>query len=98
MAEGIGDSFMEASKALDAFLQARAEPVADPLALIRKLAEERKMSQRFADEVVARYVTEPEPNRFGVINAFTAAAQTLAPLQRIELERFAGTLLQAPLQ
>jgi hypothetical protein len=32
------------------------------------------------------------------MNAFTAAAQTLAPLQRIEVERFAGTLLAAPLQ
>lgn len=95
MAEGIGDAFMEASRALDAFLQARAEPVPDPLDLIRKLAAERNMSQRFADEVVARYVAEPEANRFGVINAFTAAAQTLAPLQRIEMERFAGTLLTA---
>ena len=55
------------------------------------------MSQKLTDEVVARYVAEPEPNRFGVINAFTAAAQTLAPLQRIETERFAGTLLEASL-
>jgi len=31
-------------------------------------------------------------NRFGVINAFTNAAQKLSPLQRIEMERFAGTL------
>jgi hypothetical protein len=37
-------------------------------------------------------------NRFGVINAFTNAAQKLGPLQRIEMERFAGTLLEAPLQ
>lgn len=97
MAEGIGDAFVEASKALDAFLQARADPIPDPLALIRKIAAERSMSQRFADEVAARYVAEPEANRFGVINAFTSAAQTLAPLQRIETERFAGTLLTASL-
>jgi hypothetical protein len=30
-----------------------------------------------------------------VINAFTRAAQKLGPLQRIEVERFAGTLLEA---
>jgi hypothetical protein len=32
------------------------------------------------------------------VNAFTNAAQKLGPLQRIEMERFAGTLLEAPLQ
>jgi len=32
-----------------------------------------------------------------VINAFTNAAQQMAPLQRIELDRFAGTLLETPL-
>jgi len=37
-------------------------------------------------------------HRFGVINAFTNAAQKLGPLQRIEMERFAGTLLEAPVQ
>jgi hypothetical protein len=97
MAEAIGDGFLVASQVLDAFLKTREEPIADPLAMIRKIAEERKMSQRLTDEVAARYVTDPEPNRFGVINAFTSAAQTLAPLQRIDLERFAGTLLTASL-
>jgi len=42
-------------------------------------------------------VAEPEPTRFGVINAFTRAAQKLGPLQRIEVERFAETLLEAKL-
>jgi hypothetical protein len=43
------------------------------------------------------YAAEPEPTRFGVINGFTRAAQKLGPLQRIEMERFAGTLLEAKL-
>ena len=30
--------------------------------------------------------------------AFTNAARKLGPLQRIEMERFAGTLLEGPLQ
>ena len=98
MAEAIGDGFLVASQILDSFLKAKDGPILDPLAVIRKIAEERKLTQKLADEVVARYVAEPEPNRFGVINAFTAAAQTLAPLQRIDMERFAGSLLAAPLQ
>jgi hypothetical protein len=56
----------------------------------------RQFSQKFTDEVVSSYFIEPEPNRFGMINAFTNAAQGLAPLQRIEMERFAETLLEAP--
>jgi hypothetical protein len=48
--------------------------------------------------VVSSYLVEPEANLFGMINAFTNAAQKLGLLQRIEMERFAGTLLEAPLQ
>jgi hypothetical protein len=65
--------------------------------MIRKIADSRQFSQRFTDETVSSYLTEPEASRFGVINAFTRAAQGLGPLQRIEMERFAGTLLDAPL-
>src|SRR6266571_2710515 len=64
---------------------------------IRKIAEARQFSQKLTDEVVSSYLIEPEANRFGVINAFTNAAQKLGPLQRIDMERFAGTLLEAPL-
>jgi hypothetical protein len=71
------------------------EPVEDPVETIRKIAETRKFSQKLTDEVVSSYLVEPEPNRFGMINAFTnAEARTL---QRIEMERFAGTLLEGPL-
>ncbi len=97
MAEAIGEGFQVASSVLDAFLKTHQEPVPDPVEMIRKLAEARKLSQKFTDEVTSSYLAEPEPSRFGVINAFTRAAQGLAPLQRIEMERYAGTLLDAPL-
>jgi hypothetical protein len=47
--------------------------------------------------VQAKAKSAPEPTRFGVINAFTRAAQRFGSLQRIEIERFAGTLLEAKL-
>lgn len=97
MAEAVSEGFRVASSVLDAFLKTREEPIADPLDAIRKIAETRNFSQKLTDEVVSGYLVEPEPNRFGVINAFTNAAQKLGPLQRIEMERFAGTLLEAPL-
>jgi len=62
------------------------------------IADERMFSQKLTDEVVSSYLVEPEENKFGLINAFTNAAQKLGPLQRIEMERFAGTLLEARLQ
>lgn len=98
MAEAVSEGFRVASSVLDAFLRTREEPVEDPLAAIRKIAEARQLSQKMKDELVSSYLIEPEGSRFGVINAFTNAAQKLGPLQRIEMERFAGTLLESPLQ
>jgi hypothetical protein len=92
------EGFSVASSVLNTFLKTREEPILDPVETIRKIAEARKFSQKLTDEVVSSYLIEPEPNRFGMINAFTNAAQQMAPLQRIEMERFAGTLLETPLQ
>jgi hypothetical protein len=90
----ISIAFDVVNSVLDAFLKTRQEPIADPAETICRLAEARKLSLKLTDEVLSSYATEPEPTRFGVINAFTRAAQKLGPLQRIEVERFAGTLLQ----
>jgi len=78
-------------------LKTREEPIADRGETIRKIAEARQFWQKLTDEVVSSYLVEPEASRFGLINAFTNAAQKLGPLQRIELERFAGTLLEGPI-
>jgi hypothetical protein len=98
MAESVSEGFQVASSVLDAFLKTREVKVVDPVEVIRKIAETRKFSQKLTDEVVSSYLVESEANWFGVINSFTNAAQKLGPLQRIEMERFAGTLLEAPLQ
>ena len=89
----MSDGFRVASSVLDIFLKAREEPIADPLETIRKIAEARQFSQKLTDEVTSSFLIEAEANRFGLINAFTHAAQQLGPLQRIEMERFAGTLV-----
>ena len=96
MAIGINEAFTLASSSLDAFLKTREELIPDPVETIRQIAASRKLSQKFTDEVVSSFQLEPEYTRFGVINAFTSAAQKVSPLQRIEIERFAGTLLTNP--
>ncbi len=95
MAEGISNAFQVANNLLEMFLKTKEEPVPDPAETIRRIAAERKLSQKFTDEVISSFQVEPDPSRFGVINAFTSAAQKLGPIQRIEMERFAGTLLNA---
>src|SRR5262249_32614230 len=97
MAEAISEGFRVAKSVLDSFLKTREVKVVDPLEVIKKIAEEKKFSQKITDEVVSSYLIDPEANWFGVINSFTNTAQKFGPLQRIEMERFAGTLLEAPL-
>jgi len=89
MTEAVSEGFRLASSVLDAFLKTREEPIVDPLETIRKIAEARQFSQKLTDEVLSSYLIEPEASRFGLINAFTNAAQKLGPLQRIEMKRFA---------
>jgi len=93
MAVAISTVFELAGTMLDAFLQSRQDTVVDPVETIRKIATHRKLSKKLTDDLVSAYQDEPEPTRFGVINAFTRAAQQLTPLERIEMERFAGSLV-----
>jgi len=95
LAIAMGDGFHVAASALDAFLKTQEERVADPLETIREIAQQRKLTQKFTDKVVSSYLTEPVSSRFGVINAFSNAAQFLPHLERIEMERMAGSLLEA---
>ena len=62
---------------------------------IRKIVEARQFAQKLTDEVVSSYLIEPEQTRFGLINAFTNAAQKLGPLQRIEMERFCRDIVES---
>src|SRR5215467_11215331 len=53
IAEAVSEGFRIASSVLDAFLKTREVKVVDPLEVIRKIAEERKFSQKITDEVVS---------------------------------------------
>jgi len=97
LAIAIGDGFRVAATVLDTFLKTQEEPVADPLETIREIAQQRKLTQKFTDQAVSSYLNEPAYNRFAVINAFSSAALSLPSLERIEMERMAGSLLEANL-
>ena len=60
------------------------------------MAKKARYSQKFTDTVKESYEGEPMANKWGVINAFTAAAQNLEGDRRVDVERMAGHLLIAP--
>ena len=71
------------------------EEVEDPLAVIEKVAKKARYSQKFTDEVKERWQDEQRSNKWGVVNAFTAAAQGLEGDRRVDVERMAGNLMTA---
>ncbi len=93
LAEAIKQAFDAAHSLSAAFRQSRDEVITEPVETIRRLGGQARLYEPFVDRVVESYDREPEPTLFGVINAFTRAAQELPPLARIEVERFAGRVL-----
>lgn len=73
--------------------EARLLPVAQPIERLRALMSQHSEVGSYADAVVSAYEAEPEPNRFGMAQAFTRAAQRFSPERRLILEEFAGRLL-----
>jgi hypothetical protein len=93
IAEAMSITLKKGDEALNAFIQAYHEPIDDPAAVIKRLAEKRCLSAEQTDHIQLAYQVEPLPNTFGVVNAFTRVAQALESDDRIEMERFAGSLL-----
>jgi hypothetical protein len=79
---------------------ARQESVKDPVSTITTLMNRRKdlFTDEFKPTVVDAFERRPENSKYGVISAFTQAAQQLAYDKRIKLEKFAGDLMLRPLQ
>lgn len=72
------------------------EEIEDPIKVIEKVAKKARYSQKFTDSVKESFQGEPMKSKWGVVNAFTHAAQNLDGDRRVEVERLAGNLLVAP--
>jgi hypothetical protein len=76
---------------------ARQDPVEDPGAALEVIVSTYPQLRAISDSVYEAYDQDPEPNRFGLIQAITRAAQKLRPEDRLTVEEFAGRLAtQAP--
>jgi len=94
VAKGLNAALETGGEVLDRFIGAHQEKVEKPGEVIMRIARQRGISQKMTDQIRLSYEEEPEPTRFGVINAFTRAAQTLETDARVEMERLAGHLLE----
>ncbi len=66
--------------------------VKQPKKTIRNICSSKKYSKQHSIGVIKSFRTEPYPNVWGVINAFTRSAQNLGGDQRIIAEEFAGSM------
>jgi hypothetical protein len=78
------------SRAESTLRRARQDAVEDPGAAIRALLEANPHLRPMSQDILAAFEEDPEPNRFGMIQAFTRAAQRFTPERRLMLEEFAG--------
>jgi len=91
--ENISELLDRGKKQIERYAATRDEKVDYPEELIRKLSKRQGYSEDFAETVIQNYREEAEPTKYGVINAYTRAARNLPFERRIEVEKFAGRLL-----
>jgi hypothetical protein len=71
---------------------ARQDAVADPRASLEVMVTAHPQLRPIAESVYDAYEEDPEPNRFGLVQAITRAAQALRPEDRLTVEEFAGRI------
>jgi transcriptional regulator with XRE-family HTH domain len=71
---------------------ARQDPVEDPHAALEVMVTAHPQLRPVSDSVYEAYDQDPEPNRFGLVQAITRAAQALRPEDRLTVEEFAGRI------
>jgi hypothetical protein len=87
------------SRAERTLRNARQDPVENPHAALEVMVTAHPQLRPISDSVYEAYEQDPEPNRFGIIQAITRAAQGLRPEDRLTVEEFAGRIAaRAPMQ
>lgn len=75
-----------------ALRNARQDPVDDPHAALEVMVTAHPQLRPISESVYDAYEKDPEPTRFGLIQAVTRAAQALRPEDRLTVEEFAGRI------
>lgn len=82
---------------MEEFAETQNEIVELPMENIQYLSRSKGYSQKFTESVEQNFLEERNNTRYGIINAFTAAARNLNYEQRLDVEKFAGGLIYSKL-
>ncbi|MBN2559482.1 MAG: DUF932 domain-containing protein [Phycisphaerae bacterium] len=76
--------------------RARQDTESHPEVALQVLVESHPELRPIAETVHDAYEADPEPTRFGIVQALTRAAQGLPPERRLEVEELAGLVAAGP--
>lgn len=97
MENRVADAIASALEAGDGILEdfARTKEIKVPsvMKVLEKLAKGQKYSESFTDTLKSSFNSEPGNTAFHLVNAFTHASQTLPIERRLEVETYAGNLM-----
>jgi hypothetical protein len=93
VADAIDKALQMGDSVVDRFARSREIAVIDPMKTLERLARSQKYSNDFVDNLKNSFNTEPDPSAFGIINAFTHASQSLPFERRLEVETYAGKVM-----
>jgi hypothetical protein len=88
----------EGDAVVDRMRYATTMQIADPEGVIATIASDWAWSRSMEEQVTASLLSEPRSQQetlYGLVNAITQIAQTLAPDERYSMESLAGTLLES---
>ncbi len=94
IAAGIEKTFSAGETMLAQYSDLQNITLPHPNIVIAHLAKDAKFSQTLTDEVLKNF--DGDATAFGIVNAFTRAGRDLGNEQRLEVEQFAGRILQFP--
>lgn len=93
MNTAVGSAIKAGDELIERMYEAKKFKVESPLEVIEKLSKKQMYSQELIETAKTNYLIEPSKDLYGVMNAFTRTARDLKNEQRLEVERFAGSLL-----
>lgn len=93
VADAIGQAMKVGDGLIEKFARTREVTVSNPMKVLEDLAKKQKYSEQFTDTLKSSFNSEPGESAFHIVNAFTHASKSLPFDRRVEVETFAGKVM-----
>lgn len=94
VADAISESLKVGDGLIEDFARTKEVAVNNPMKVLEELAKKQKYSEAFTDSLKNSFNSDPHDSAFGIVNAFTHASKELPFERRVEVETFAGKVMQ----